>query len=57
MSTLPDIIRQAAHPITGSPGDYDSLMERIGDARLVLLGEASHRTHEFYRERARIPNG
>jgi len=54
MSTLPDIIRQAAHPITGSPGDYDSLMERIGDARLVLLGEASHRTHEFYRERARI---
>ena len=27
---------------------------RIGDARFVLLGEASHGTHEFYRERARI---
>jgi len=26
----------------------------IGDARIVLLGEASHGTHEFYRERARI---
>jgi erythromycin esterase-like protein len=29
-------------------------MELVGDARLVLLGEASHGTHEFYRERARI---
>jgi erythromycin esterase-like protein len=29
-------------------------MELIGDARFVLLGEATHGTHEFYRERARI---
>jgi erythromycin esterase-like protein len=29
-------------------------MEQIGDARFVLLGEATHGTHEFYRERARI---
>src|SRR5205823_5089928 len=29
-------------------------LEVIGEARLVLLGEASHGTHEFYRERARI---
>lgn len=34
--------------------DYDPLLEAIGDARLVLLGEASHGTHEFYSERARI---
>jgi len=34
--------------------DYGPLLERIGDARFVLLGEASHGTHEFYRERARI---
>jgi erythromycin esterase-like protein len=27
---------------------------RIGDARLVLVGEASHGAEEFYRERARI---
>jgi erythromycin esterase-like protein len=31
-----------------------SLMERIGDARVVLLGEATHGTSEFYRMRARI---
>ena len=30
------------------------LLERIGDARVVLLGEASHGTSEFYRMRARI---
>lgn len=30
------------------------LMERIGDARVVLIGEATHGTSEFYRMRARI---
>jgi erythromycin esterase-like protein len=49
-----ETLRGAAHPLTGSAGDYDPLMELIGDARIVLLGEASHGTHEFYRERARI---
>src|SRR6185369_14781663 len=34
--------------------DYDPLMKVIGDATLVLIGEASHGTHEFYRERAQI---
>src|SRR5882724_2188274 len=47
-------IREAARPLTGAPRDYDSLMELVGDARYVLLGEASHGTHEFYRERAQI---
>jgi protein-L-isoaspartate(D-aspartate) O-methyltransferase len=32
----------------------DSLLDRIGDARVVLLGEATHGTSEFYRMRARI---
>jgi erythromycin esterase-like protein len=41
-------------PLTGDAGDYDALLHVIGQARLVLLGEASHGTHEFYRERARI---
>jgi len=40
--------------IRGAAQDYDALLERIGDARFVLLGEASHGTHEFYRERSRI---
>jgi erythromycin esterase-like protein len=53
-SRLTDVVRQAARPLTGAPEDYDPLMELIGDARYVLLGEASHGTHEFYRERAQI---
>ncbi len=44
----------AFQPLTGADGDYDRLLGLIGDSRLVLLGEASHGTHEFYRERARI---
>lgn len=48
------LISEAAHPLTGNERDYDPLMELIGDARFVMLGEATHGTHEFYRERARI---
>lgn len=49
------IIRATAHPLrAGEITDYDPLMEMIGDARIVLLGEASHGTHEFYRERVQI---
>ena len=38
----------------GEISDYDALMDAIGDSRFVLIGEASHGTHEFYRERAQI---
>jgi erythromycin esterase-like protein len=48
MSTLADRIRKTAESLIGSPSDYDSLMDTVGDARFVLLGEASHGTHEFY---------
>jgi erythromycin esterase-like protein/predicted phosphoribosyltransferase len=41
-------------PLSGGAEDYDRLLETIGNARFVLLGEASHGTHEFYEERARI---
>ena len=46
--------RLDVQPLRGGSGDYDSLLELIGDARFVLIGEASHGTHEFYRERALI---
>jgi erythromycin esterase-like protein len=51
---LADVVREAAHPVVGEMDDYDPLMKLIGDAALVLIGEASHGTHEFYRERAQI---
>lgn len=54
MSALSDRVSKAAEPLAGSPDDYDSLLDLVGDARFVLLGEASHGTHEFYRERAVI---
>jgi erythromycin esterase-like protein len=41
-------------PLTGAPGDHDALLERVGNRRIVLLGEASHGSAEFYDERARI---
>jgi erythromycin esterase-like protein/predicted phosphoribosyltransferase len=48
------LVRRRAVPLLGDPGEYDALIEGIGDARVVLLGEATHGTHEFYRERALI---
>jgi erythromycin esterase-like protein len=47
-------VREAALPLKGEGSDYDPLMRMIGDSRIVLLGDATHGTHEFYRERARI---
>jgi erythromycin esterase-like protein len=47
-------VREAAHPLTGDWSDFDPLMKMIDNARFVLIGEASHGTHEFYRTRALI---
>ena len=47
-------LREAVHQLVGSARDYDSLLELIGDARFVLLGAASHGTHDFYGQRAQI---
>ncbi len=51
---LAGLLGDAARPLEGAAGDYDALLDLIGDARFVLLGEASHGTHEFYSERAEI---
>ena len=51
---LLEMLRDAALPLTGVASDYDPLLELIGDARVVLVGEASHGTHEFYAERAAL---
>lgn len=46
--------RSILAPLDGSDRDFDKLLELVGDAPFVLLGEATHGTHEFYRTRARI---
>jgi erythromycin esterase-like protein len=54
LTKLTNQVREAAHQLTGAASDYDPLMKLIGDARFVLIGEASHGTHEFYQQRAEI---
>jgi len=46
-------IRREARPLRNE-ADLSPLIEQIGDARVVLLGEASHGTHEFYTWRAAL---
>jgi predicted phosphoribosyltransferase len=48
VATLVEAVHKVAHPITGAARDYDPLLDLISDARFVLLGEASHGTHDFY---------
>lgn len=49
-----DGVRESASQLTGAAADYDPLLNLIGNARFVLIGEASHGTHEFYEQRAEI---
>jgi erythromycin esterase-like protein len=53
-NSLVRLVSEKAEALAGSPNDFDSAVDLIGDARFVLLGEASHGTHEFYRIRAQI---
>lgn len=48
--SLSRLIRETAEPLE----DLGPLLERIGRAKLVLIGEATHGTSEFYRLRARL---
>ena len=53
--SLPETIAQAAEPLPGFDDDaFGRLFDRFADRRVVLLGEASHGTSEFYRARAAI---
>ncbi|MCW8963759.1 MAG: erythromycin esterase family protein [Gammaproteobacteria bacterium] len=54
-ATLPGLIFESSEPFADiETANLDGLLARIGDSRLVLLGEASHGTAEFYDMRARI---
>ena len=53
--TLPELIYDSSEHFSDiDSANLDGLLKRIGDSRLVLLGEASHGTAEFYDMRARI---
>jgi erythromycin esterase-like protein len=47
-------VKTEAFPLSGGAFDYDAVVELAGETSTVLIGEASHGTHEFYRERAQI---
>jgi erythromycin esterase-like protein len=49
-----EIIRRRSLPISDEASAYDHLADLLSEARVVLLGEATHGTHEFYQARALI---
>lgn len=49
--TMEEAIREFALPLRDN-GDLDPLLEAVGDSKIVLLGESTHGTSEFYRWRA-----
>jgi len=49
-----DIVRRAARPFLGTADGLYALVEAIGDARVVLIGDCTHGTHELYRVRAEL---
>ena len=54
-ATVATLLGEEAEPIADiETCDVDALLDRMGDARVVLLGEATHGTSEFYRMRARL---
>jgi erythromycin esterase-like protein len=48
------ILAAAARPLSGTADDYGDLLPQAGKTRRILLGESTHGTAEYYRERARI---
>jgi len=51
---LIDAIATTAHPLVGGMEDFEPILDLVGDARLVLIGEATHGTHDFYHLRAQL---
>ena len=52
--TLIDAIAETARPLAGAENDFDPILELAGNARVVLIGEATHGTDEFYERRAEL---
>ncbi len=54
MTALGESLRERVISMTGTASDFDVLIDMIGTARVVCIGEASHGTHEFYAQRAAL---
>jgi protein-L-isoaspartate(D-aspartate) O-methyltransferase len=54
-NTVVEAVGTYAEPFAAiEAADFGPLLDRVGDARVVLIGEATHGTSEFYRMRERI---
>jgi erythromycin esterase-like protein len=51
---LSSAVAETAYPLPTAPDDFDPLIDLVGDARVVCVGEATHGTHEFHRQRAQL---
>jgi len=49
-----DALRRVSWRLRDDPRDYDELLHRMGNARVVMIGEATHGTHEFYKTRIHL---
>lgn len=51
---LINLLDNTVEPLTGTENDYSSLLDKIGNKRFVMIGEATHGTQEFYQARIEI---
>lgn len=49
-------LNDVAQPLSDQADKYVALLEKISDARFVLIGEATHGTHEFYQAVLKLRN-
>ena len=50
----PPGLAESVRPVTGAPTDYDHILAAAAASKRILLGESTHGTHEYYRERGRL---
>jgi len=51
---LLSLLREQAIPLGDTPAAYQPLIDLVGDAKVVCIGEATHGTHDFYQARAEV---
>jgi erythromycin esterase-like protein len=54
MNAAVGVVRESALWFEPTAEGFAPLLDAVGNARLVLIGDATHGTHEFYRTRAEL---